>query len=348
MMPLLWAVETTAAVLGRLAAALPLGAASSSKASDAPAASQSYLERIIAYYEESEDDYSLLWDLDASLAMHIGYWDSRTWTLRQALRRQNEVLAELAAIRRGEYVLDAGCGVGGSAIFLARNYGCAVHGISLSEKQVQRARANASRRAPDAWLRFDAMDYCHTSFDDGQFDVVWALESSCYAKDKGDLAREAYRVLEPGGRLVLADGFLTRPHYDDDEQDMLDGWLKNWAVDSLVTRDDMAKKLEQAGFRDANWVDITRYVVPSARLLYALSLSGLPLARLGQALGCRSEWQQRNAAGAYYQYHVCRADLARYWMVCAYKPERTARPASKRRSAQSRDRTRRRRSLVSI
>ena len=74
---------------------------------------------VVRYYERCETDYRWLWDLDRSLAMHVGIWDAHTRTLREALARQNEILAEHAAIGAGDRVLDAGCGVGGSAIFLA-------------------------------------------------------------------------------------------------------------------------------------------------------------------------------------------------------------------------------------
>ena len=72
---------------------------------------------IVEYYDTCEGDYRIFWDLDRSLAMHAGYWDSETKTLADALKRENEILAELAGVTSSDYVLDAGCGVGGSSIF---------------------------------------------------------------------------------------------------------------------------------------------------------------------------------------------------------------------------------------
>ena len=98
---------------------------------------QSKTNEIIQYYNTCESDYRMFWDLDRSMAMHAGFWDETTRTLTDALKRENEILAEYAQIKSHEKVLDAGCGVGGSSIFLAQHYGCKVTGITLSAHQVE-------------------------------------------------------------------------------------------------------------------------------------------------------------------------------------------------------------------
>jgi len=95
--------------------------------------------------------------------------------------------------------------VGGAAVFLARSFGCRVHGITLSARQVETCRRNAARYGVDHLTHFDRRDYLATGIADESFDVVWAVESVCYAFDKADFLREAIRLLRPGGRLVLAD-----------------------------------------------------------------------------------------------------------------------------------------------
>jgi tocopherol O-methyltransferase len=96
-------------------------------------------DQIIYYYDSCETDYRLFWDLAYSQAMHAGYWDENTKTLRDALHRENEILAERAQIKPGEQVLDAGCGIGGSSLYLAQTHQCQVTGITLSAKQVETA-----------------------------------------------------------------------------------------------------------------------------------------------------------------------------------------------------------------
>src|SRR5262249_51577782 len=136
--------------------------------------------------------------------------DASTRGARDELLNTNRVLADVARIGPDARVLDAGCGVGGSAVWLARHTGARVLGLTLSPRQARHARAFARHHDVARQVEIGVRDYLHTHLPDRSFDVVWALESSCYAADKRAFLREAFRLLAPGGRLVLGDGFLLR------------------------------------------------------------------------------------------------------------------------------------------
>src|SRR5690349_17405932 len=104
---------------------------------------EDYHKRIIDYYAATENAYKDSWDLEKSLSIHYGYWDEAVKNFPESLARMNEVMASAAEITNGERVLDAGCGVGGSSIFLASQMGCRVTGITLSERQSILAANNA-------------------------------------------------------------------------------------------------------------------------------------------------------------------------------------------------------------
>src|SRR3954453_15742003 len=98
-------------------------------------------EDIARYYDLSEVHYQKFWKLDESLSLHYGYWDDSVRNFHEALIKLNVVLAEAAEIKDGENILDAGCGVGGSSIWLAKEKNCTVTGISLNERQINKANA---------------------------------------------------------------------------------------------------------------------------------------------------------------------------------------------------------------
>ena len=92
---------------------------------------------IIDYYHGNELLYKI-WGAN----MHYGYWEKGVFTQHTASLRLNKVFAEKVGITKDDYVLDAGCGVGGNAIYLAKTYGCKVVGITITTRQIDLAKKN--------------------------------------------------------------------------------------------------------------------------------------------------------------------------------------------------------------
>ena len=127
------------------------------------------LSRIRDYYDETWLDYRMLWLNSQNHAIHFGYWDEHTRSHAESLLNMNRVLASQIGIRPGQRILDAGCGVGGSAIWLAKTYGVEVLGITPVASQVERARRYAQEQGITDRVSFEQQDYTHTTFPRGQF-----------------------------------------------------------------------------------------------------------------------------------------------------------------------------------
>src|SRR3990167_1093391 len=91
--------------------------------------------RIKTYYETAQPYYKLAWH-GSTYGLHYGLWTEGIRTRHEAIANENRVLADLAQIKAGEMVLDAGCGVGGSAIWLAQNRDALVVGLNIVQKQI--------------------------------------------------------------------------------------------------------------------------------------------------------------------------------------------------------------------
>jgi MPBQ/MSBQ methyltransferase len=127
----------------------------------------------------------------------------------------------------GARVLDVGCGIGGSARILARDYGLDVLGISISPAQI--ARATALTPASEPHCRFAVMDALDLSLAAGSFDAVWSVEACPHMPDKQRYANELLRVLRPGGRLAVADWNRRDPA--DGAMTRLERWVMRQLLD---------------------------------------------------------------------------------------------------------------------
>lgn len=273
---------------------------------------------IIRYYENCDIDYELVWDLNNSLSMHYGYWDEKVKNLRKAFQRENEVLAERARIKESDLALDAGCGVGGSSIFLAKNIGCRVIGITLSRKQAETARQNAIKNNVDKKAIFKQMDFTKTNFKDNHFDVVWAIDSVCCCPDKEKFVQESYRILKKGGRLIMADWFATKK-FDKDERMVMDKWLEGWCVNRLSRKSSFEKYLHNFKFKNISYSGINEKIMPSAKMLYIYSLLGVPLWKFGRLFGLTDDMRCENAKSCCLQYKTLKRNLWEYGIFYAEK-----------------------------
>jgi tocopherol O-methyltransferase len=284
------------------------------------APTSSLTEAIVGYYDQTWLDYRVLWLNPDNLAVHFGYTDAHTRSHTDALKNMNRVLADRVQIQPGERVLDAGCGVGGSSLWLAKERGAEVVGITLAARQVTKARRYAIRRGLANRTHFEVADFTATPFPEASFDVVWAVESMCHAPCKAAFYQEAARLLRPGGRIVVADFVRARRPLDTTGERLLHEWLTGWAVPDIDTPGEHVENLAAAGFVETRLDDVTRHTRPSLRRLYRMAYWTYPLAVLGHSKGIRSTVQHGNVIASIRQYEALRHGAWFYSILSASRP----------------------------
>ncbi|MGG6265276.1 methyltransferase domain-containing protein [Leptolyngbya sp. AN03gr2] len=158
-------------------------------------------DQIRQFYDAS----SGLWEQVWGEHMHHGYYGADGKTKKDRRQAQIDLIEELlnwANITEAEQILDVGCGIGGSSLYLAEKFGATATGITLSPVQANRATERA--RANNINAQFQVADALNMPFPDHSFDLIWSLESGEHMPDKAKFMQECIRVLKPGGTFVMA------------------------------------------------------------------------------------------------------------------------------------------------
>lgn len=283
-------------------------------------ADKNYQQRrkhIAAYYDTLLRYYEWFWH-GSTGGVHYGLQTERVRGWHKEIVNTNVVLASIANISPGSRVLDAGCGVGGSAIWLHEQLGCRVEAVTLSLRQAAAARQAISARALQQTVDVLQADNHALPFGDASFDVVWGLESICYA-DKALFLAEAARVLKPGGTLIIGDGFLLREPDTHADRLALQRFVDGLALEELIAIDSFTALFDATPFGTPRVTELTAAATPSSRRLYWMCLAALPMSWLLERCDLITDTLTRNILAGVAQGRLVNRGLAGYFAVAAEK-----------------------------
>ncbi len=230
-----------------------------------PAASYKDIKR---YYDVAGDDYEF-WSKEFN--MHFGYY--RRWTnpfnRGQMLNEMNKVvLSELHLSPSGTHkILDLGCGLGTTVRYACNMFPLAeALGVTIVPSQVEKANRLTKLAGLERQAAFLIGDYTCLPFLNDSVDGVYAIESSCYAtgSQRQELIGEMHRMLKPGSRFAIADGFLKQPISPKGFlRSCYDKICRNWALTEFPQIADTLNTLKETGFRNISAKDISWNVAPS-------------------------------------------------------------------------------------
>jgi cyclopropane fatty-acyl-phospholipid synthase-like methyltransferase len=278
-----------------------------------------YKKSIVSYYDATRLDYKFLWFGKKNRSVHFGYYDNEVKTHHEALLNLNKVMAQKIGVKEGDVILDAGCGQGGSSVWLAENYKVQVTGITLVPHQVKKAQKNARVSKVQNRVLFFEQDYTRTSFPDESFTLIWACESVCHADPKINFYKEAYRLLKPGGRLIIADYFRNERPLTPNGEKLLHDWLNGWSIRDIDTVEEHRSNAMQCGFINFNIEDITRFTRPSLRRLHSMSTRLWRLGIFLKTIGIRNKVNHGNQFGSIKQFEALENNLWHYGLLSIQK-----------------------------
>lgn len=214
---------------------------------------------VMRHYEELTVDYYIkTWNPDH---IHLGLFEEgecpteggflgESVEFARPLERMIEAIVTPAMIEENHHVVDAGCGIGGTAIHLARTRGCMVTGVNLSRKQLEIAREKVTDAGLDGRVRFEYGNCSHRlPFAGDSVDAVVNIESACHYSDRGQFLREVYRILKPGRRIAAMDWLMRDGITVEQRETWLRPMYEPWAMRDLESQSTYTELLCDAGLK---------------------------------------------------------------------------------------------------
>ena len=208
-------------------------------------------------------------------------------------RAATREVAELANLHADDLVLDVGCGLGGTARYIAAYYKCRVKGIDLTREYISAGTELTRLVALDDRVELRCGSALDLPFEDEQFDIVWTQHVQMNIADKHRFFSEIARVLKPGGRFAFHDVFEDSgvpPLYPVP-------WAEDESVSAMVTEAQARSLIEAVGLQTKQWIGkVQESVEFFKRVLARVEAKGFPPLGIHLLIGDRAEDKFRNYA----------------------------------------------------
>lgn len=213
------------------------------------------IDNIRKHYDRLSFLYRFFWGEH----LHHGYWENNESAPRAQIQLM-ERLAERAGVPKGARVLDIGCGLGGSVMWLADQFDCEVTGITISPVQARMAAAKAKARGLTRRVQFQVQDANQWQPEPASVDLIWIMESSEHFHDKPGFFERCARALKPGGVLAVCAWLRRDGPPREEEQKLVSTIAEAMLSASLNSLSDYQRWMRDAGLTVTTAEDITRHV----------------------------------------------------------------------------------------
>lgn len=235
-------------------------------------------ENVIYFYRKSWSVIVKLLCVDKTYCIHHGYYEKGIRTHVQSVLNMNDYIGRVLQLEttrnQTKHILDAGCGIGGTAIYLAKKYpNVKFQGITIVPEHIKIAKDLTKENQVTRNTDFMLADFIDTGFPADQFDAIYLIESASYAQTKQMLIHEMHRILKPGGILVIVDCFRTNVLLNPLLNRFYIWFCKAWELPNLISLEACEDIIKTRGFQNITTTDLTKNIM---RTILRCDILGIP------------------------------------------------------------------------
>lgn len=275
------------------------------------------IQRLNKYYRKSRIGYNIiLWG-----SKHFGFYSKdKKVSEKEAQILMQDLIGKKLNLSKSMKILDAGCGRGVVSVYLAKKFGCEIEGIEVLPFELKMAKILAKKSNVEDKINYHLMDYSDMKFKNNYFDAVYTMETLSHSIDIIKTLKEFFRVLKPGGKVVLFEYTIAEDDkFSKYEMNILNKVAYSSAMDGLKNfrHDKFPKLIRKIGFENINSENISENVRPSLSRLRKIALIPYFFVRL-----FKFQKNFPNVTAAIEFYKMVGKDLLRYNIFTANKPNR--------------------------
>lgn len=207
-------------------------------------------QKIQNFYDASSPHWAEIWGEH----IHDGYYLTGKESKEEAQENLIRFLAEKANVRKSSKILDVGCGIGGTSIYLAKNFGAHTTGITISPVQVAMAEKQAKRQHANS--TFSVMDAERMNFSES-FDVLWIVGVLTHFIDQEDFIKRAAKFLNKRSKFVLGDWMVAEDITDTERKKFVQPVLHGMLMPNSYSINTYLEWFIKCGYRIVYAEDIT-------------------------------------------------------------------------------------------
>jgi tocopherol O-methyltransferase len=219
------------------------------------------------YYDENTDDFYRAWNknhLHFGIFLDEDFSDDNIINSDLPIMRMIDKITSCLPLNNNSFIVDAGCGIGGTLFYLAKKYSCKGVGVNIAPYQLQLCGDKAKELDLSDKIKFQYAD-CSIllPFDDNSVDAIIHMETACHYKNVKNFFSECYRILKPGGFLV-AEEWMSNNHLNHEGYlSYIKPIIEAWFLHELPSLEGYKLLLQNANFKIMEAVYIEEGILPN-------------------------------------------------------------------------------------